>query len=82
MSFGVVPPQVQDVFSFRVRATIKPVTSGHHAISLASIGPAELFLDGIHLIERSGAFEEKGSLFFTYGSNEKVISMNFEARRE
>jgi beta-glucosidase len=79
MSFGVVPSQVQDIFALRVRATIKPCTTGHHAISLASIGPAKLYLDGVEVIEQSGAFKEKGSLFFTYGSEEKVISMNFEA---
>jgi beta-glucosidase len=77
MSFGVV-----DTFAFRVRATIRPITSGHHAISLASIGPAKLYVDGIELIQQSGDFDEKGSLFFTYGSDEKVILMHFEAGQE
>ncbi|KAJ6054466.1 periplasmic beta-glucosidase precursor [Penicillium canescens] len=82
MSFGTVPPEVQEGFSFRVRASIRPRTSGHHNLSLASIGPAKMYVDGAMLIEQSGAFEEKGSLFFTYGSEEKVTSMDFSAGRQ
>ncbi|KAL3468851.1 periplasmic beta-glucosidase precursor [Aspergillus californicus] len=82
MSFGTVPPEVNGIFSFRIRAAIKPLTSGQHNLSLASIGPAELYLDGSLLIEQSGAFEEKGSLFFTYGSEEKIMSMHFDGGRQ
>ncbi|GLB05369.1 hypothetical protein AtubIFM57258_000649 [Aspergillus tubingensis] len=84
MSFGTTPPEVHDPtsFFFRIRATIKPHTSGHHALSLASIGPAELYLNGRRLLEQSGVFEEKGSLFFTYGSEEAITSMDFVAGLE
>lgn len=71
MSFGTVPPELNGAaanWSFRIRATLRPLTSGRHAISLASIGPAELYLDGVRISEQSGAYDEKGSLFFTYGS--------------
>ncbi|PWY78024.1 periplasmic beta-glucosidase precursor [Aspergillus sclerotioniger CBS 115572] len=79
MSFGTVPPEVQDAtnFSFRLRAKIQPRTTGSHAVSLASIGPAKLSLDGNQFLEQSGDYEEKGSLFFTYGSEEKVVSLDF-----
>ncbi|KAI2979258.1 Fungal specific transcription factor domain family protein [Aspergillus niger] len=82
MSFGTVPSEIGDVFSFRVRATIKPLTSGYHAFSLASIGPATLYVNDVHHIEQSGRYEEKGSLFFTYGSEEKVAFMDFEGGRD
>ena len=84
MSFGTVPAEVHDPtsFSFRVRTTIKPHTSGLHALSLASIGPAELYIDGTRQLKQSGDFEEKGSLFFTYGSEETITSMNFVAGLE
>lgn len=76
MSFGTVPPEIDSAaanWSFRVRATLRPLTSGRHAISLASIGPARLYLDGACVAQQSGSFAEKGSLFFTYGSEEEVI---------
>ncbi|KAL4793231.1 glycoside hydrolase superfamily [Aspergillus venezuelensis] len=84
MSFGTVPSEVHahQPFSFRVRATIRPVTTGYYSLSLASIGPAELYVDGVKLLEQSGAFDEKGSLFFTYGSEEQVTSMNLVADRD
>ncbi|KGO53540.1 Glycoside hydrolase family 3 [Penicillium expansum] len=82
MSFGTVPPELNSAaanWSFRIRATLRPRTSGRHAISLASIGPAELYLDGVRIAEQSGAYEEKGSLFFTYGSEEKVVPIDMIA---
>ncbi|RAH87509.1 hypothetical protein BO86DRAFT_414615 [Aspergillus japonicus CBS 114.51] len=83
MSFGTVPPEVNDAtnFSFRLRAKVRPRTTGSHSISLASIGPAKLSLDGSLLLEQSGAYEEKGNLFFTYGS-EKTCTWDFEAEND
>lgn len=78
MSFGTVPPEIDSAaanWSFRVRATLRPLTSGRHAISIASIGPAELFIDGDCIAQQSGSFAEKGSLFFTYGSEEEVVHL-------
>ncbi|PYI03521.1 periplasmic beta-glucosidase precursor [Aspergillus sclerotiicarbonarius CBS 121057] len=84
MSFGTAPPEVNDStrFSYRLRAKVQPRTTGCHAISLASIGPAKLSLDGTPLLEQSGAYEEKGSFFFTYGSEEKVVSLDYIAGKD
>ncbi|PYI26620.1 periplasmic beta-glucosidase precursor [Aspergillus indologenus CBS 114.80] len=84
MSFGTVPPEVKDAtnFSFRLRAKVRPRTTGSHSISLASIGPAKLSLDGSLLLEQSGAYEEKGNLLFTYGSEEKTCAWDFEAEND
>ncbi|KAJ5374231.1 hypothetical protein N7517_006237 [Penicillium concentricum] len=84
MSFGTVPPEIDSLtsWSYRIRATLQPLTSGCHMISLASIGPADLYLDGVRIVEQSGAFDEKGSLFFTYGSEEKKVSIDMIAGRE
>ncbi len=84
MSFGDVPNEVgrPTDFSFRIRAVLKPVTSGTHKLSLASIGPAKLFIDGKEMLQQSGAFEEKSTLFFTYGSGEVEVSLPMTAGRE
>ncbi|KAH7131321.1 glycoside hydrolase superfamily, partial [Dactylonectria macrodidyma] len=84
MSFGTVPGEIEGDtnFSFRVRTILTPSTSGPHQISLASIGPAELFIDGKPAISLLGKFEDKGSLFFTYGSDETVSTFDFTAGRD
>ncbi|KAL2823434.1 glycoside hydrolase superfamily [Aspergillus cavernicola] len=81
MSFGTVPPEINcdTNFSFRLRVILRPLTSGTHSLSLASIVSAELYLDGQLICQQSGRFEEKGSLFFTSGSEEKVLSLNLIA---
>ncbi|KXH32084.1 glycosylhydrolase family 3-6 [Colletotrichum nymphaeae SA-01] len=84
MSFGDVPTAVGRPvdFSFRVRACLKPLTSGIHQLLLASIGPAKLFIDTKEILQQSGAFEEKSTLFFTYGSGEVQAAMYMEAGHE
>ncbi|KAH6989644.1 periplasmic beta-glucosidase precursor [Ilyonectria sp. MPI-CAGE-AT-0026] len=84
MSFGTVPQEVgsETNFSFRLRTILKPLTSGRHKLSLASIGPAELYMDGKLITCQSGAFEEKSTLFFTYGSGESVAFVDVEASQE
>ncbi|RTE72064.1 hypothetical protein BHE90_013546 [Fusarium euwallaceae] len=84
MSFGDVPPEIDRLtdYSFCVRATLTPKTSGTHAISFASIGPAKLFLDDELVLEQSGAFQEKANLFFSYGSREAIISRAMTAGQE
>ncbi|KAH7123493.1 glycoside hydrolase superfamily [Dactylonectria estremocensis] len=84
MSFGTVPSEIEGDtnFSFRVRTILTPSTSGHHRISLASIGPAELFIDGKSAISLLGKFEDKGSLFFTYGSDETTSTFDFISGRD
>lgn len=84
MSFGTVPQEVDSDtnFSFRFRTILKPLTSGRHKLSLASIGPAELYMDGKLITRQSGAFEEKSTIFFTYGSGESVAYVDVEASKE
>ncbi|KAK7409523.1 hypothetical protein QQX98_008307 [Neonectria punicea] len=81
MTFGTLPPGIdtESNFSYRVRAILKPLTSGRHDLSFASIGPSTLFIDGKKVLAQSGDFEKKGTLFFTYGSDEKFLSLDLEA---
>ncbi|OMP86110.1 Beta-glucosidase B [Diplodia seriata] len=81
ISFGDVPPEVGRLteYSFTVRALLTPETTGSHKISLASIGPASLYIDNELVLEQSGAFDEKESLFFTYGSGEAIASRHMVA---
>lgn len=51
-------------------------------MSLASIGSSKLFINGELVLQQSGAFEEKGSMFFTYGSEEKTTTYDFVADRD
>src|SRR5690606_23808463 len=39
------PPEVLPEYSFRVKTTITPETSGNHDIGLSSVGPAKLYVD-------------------------------------
>ncbi|KAJ4182727.1 hypothetical protein NW755_010224 [Fusarium falciforme] len=84
IAYGVMPPEInrETDFSFRIRAVLQPLTSGQHQLSLASIGPSKLFLDEVEVASQSGAFDEKGSLFFTYGSEETIISLGLEAGKD
>ncbi|KAJ4211627.1 hypothetical protein NW759_012228 [Fusarium solani] len=84
VAYGVMPPEIdrETDFSFRIRTILQPLTSGQHQLSLASIGPSKLFLDGVEVASQSGAFDEKGSLFFTYGSEEAIIPLHVEAGKE
>lgn len=84
MSFGNVPSEIgRDTdFSFRVRGVLTPQTTGRHRLSLASIGPSELYLNGVKAAEQSGSYDEKGPLFFTYGSNEAILSQNLVAGQD
>ncbi|KAI3401801.1 hypothetical protein diail_8179 [Diaporthe ilicicola] len=83
MGFGDVPPEIGQLtgYSFRARTALTPHSTGEHTISLASIGPCKMFLDGELILEQSGSFEEKETLFFTYGSGEAIISRRMEGDR-
>lgn len=76
MTFGDTPAEIsrETRYSFRVRTTITPATSGKHKLSLASIGPSTLYIDGQAVASVSGDFDEKDVLFFTYGSRETIVS--------
>lgn len=82
VSFGNTPAEITEEtgFSFRFRTVLTPKTTGKHQLSFASIGPAKLYVDDEILIQLSG--EEKGSLFFTYGSDETIIEKDLAAGKE
>lgn len=84
MTFGVIPEEVGRAtgFSYCVRGNLKPFTSGQHKLSLASIGPATLYIHGRKIITISGSFEEKDTLFFTYGSGETIVPVELTAGQE
>ncbi|GME43042.1 Beta-glucosidase [Neofusicoccum parvum] len=84
MGFGDVPPEIGRLteYSFTAHALLTPQTTGTHKISLASIGPAMLYIDDELVLEQSGAFEEKDSLFFGYGSGEAITSRDMVAGRD
>jgi len=79
MSFNDAPKAINpaESFAFLLRTVLTPKTSGEHRISLASIGPAKMYINEELVLEQSGAFAEKGSMFFTYGSEEKMGIHNF-----
>lgn len=82
--FGGIPPEIgrETDFSFRVRTTLKALTSGRYKLSFAAIGPATLFVDGEKVVSLSGNMATKGSLFFTYGTDETVLETNLEGGRD
>lgn len=84
MTFGQTPSEItrETGFAYRLRTTLRPLTSGNHKMSFASIGPSELYVDDSLVSSRSGSFEEKGTLFFTYGHDEDIFYMNLEAGRD
>ncbi|WQF85528.1 Putative glycoside hydrolase, family 3, glycoside hydrolase family 3 domain, PA14 [Colletotrichum destructivum] len=59
-----------------------PINRRSHTLSLASIGPAKLFVDNEPILEQSGSFDEKSTLFFSYGSGEARASLSLTAGRE
>ncbi|KAI1759236.1 periplasmic beta-glucosidase precursor [Hypoxylon sp. FL1150] len=82
IAFGNTPREIttETGFSFRFRTILTPTTTGTHQLSLASIGPAGLFIEEELAIQLSG--EEKGSLFFQYGSEETIIEKHLLADQE
>ncbi|KAI9146977.1 Beta-glucosidase B [Paramyrothecium foliicola] len=71
--FGTTPPGigVETDYGFRVRSTLRPLTSGRHQLSLASIDPSNMTIDGKIVATQSGSIHERAELFFQYGSSEK-----------
>ncbi|KAJ5578457.1 uncharacterized protein N7459_007421 [Penicillium hispanicum] len=84
INFGNFPPSLQGEtgFGFRVRAIIRPLTTGTHSLSLASIGPSKLFIDGKLMVSEDGDFEGRSTLFFTYGSDEHIFTYDMVAGQE
>ncbi|KAF2014563.1 glycoside hydrolase family 3 protein [Aaosphaeria arxii CBS 175.79] len=84
INFGDVPKEIgrPTDFCFRVRTVLTPLTTGTHKLSLASMGPAKLFVDGNQILQQSGDFSTRASLFFTYGSDEVVTELFMEAGKD
>lgn len=57
------PKAVLPVYSFKVKATLTPKTSGNHMFSFASVGPGRLFLNGELFIDNWDWTEEGEAMF-------------------
>ncbi|KAL5318595.1 hypothetical protein ACEPPN_013658 [Leptodophora sp. 'Broadleaf-Isolate-01'] len=77
MDFGNTPSAIlqETNFAFKLTTILTPKTTGRHKLSLSSIGPAKLFVNGAEKVSQRGAFEDKANLFFTYGTDEKIVEM-------
>jgi beta-glucosidase len=84
ISFGDVPSEINRAtnYSFRLRTILTAQTSGLHKLSLASIGPSRLFINGKEVASESGKRRPNGELFFTYGSYETIIQMDMISGQE
>ncbi|GKZ27614.1 hypothetical protein AbraIFM66951_005604 [Aspergillus brasiliensis] len=84
INFGNTPPTIakETGFSFRLRTTIVPLSTGTHRLSLASIGPSKLYISGQLMAHQDGAFSKRGTLFFTYGSEEAIFTLAMVAGHE
>ncbi|KAI2815559.1 CAZyme family GH3 [Aspergillus niger] len=84
INFGNTPQTIatETGFSFRLRTTIVPLTTGTHRLSLASIGPSKLYISGQLMAHQDGNFEKRGTLFFTYGSHEAIFTLDMVAGQE
>jgi beta-glucosidase len=57
------PKMVMPDYSFKVKTVIKPTTSGLHTLSLSSVGPGRLFLNGELFIDNWNWTEEGEAMF-------------------
>ncbi|GME48794.1 Periplasmic beta-glucosidase precursor [Neofusicoccum parvum] len=57
------PKAVLPAYSFRVKTTITPKTSGTHTFSFSSVGPGKFFLDGELFIDNWDWIEEGEAMF-------------------
>ncbi|KAJ4296290.1 hypothetical protein N0V90_006335 [Kalmusia sp. IMI 367209] len=70
------PKAVLPAYSFKVKATITPKSTGNHTFSFASVGPGKLFLDGEILID-NWDWKEDGEAMFS-ASEDKLASIQLE----
>ncbi|MDX2236183.1 MAG: glycoside hydrolase family 3 C-terminal domain-containing protein [Hyphomonadaceae bacterium] len=68
------------VMSARMRATYTPDVSGVHDFGLLSAGYADLFIDGVCVVENRNSWR-KGEAFYTFGSTEQKGRMTLQAGR-
>ncbi len=68
------------VMSARMRTTFTPDASGVHEFGLLSAGFADLFVDGVCVVENRSAWR-KGEAFYTFGSTEQKGRLMVQAGR-
>ncbi|KAL1603912.1 hypothetical protein SLS60_005504 [Paraconiothyrium brasiliense] len=73
------PKTVLPAYSFKVKATVTPKSTGNHTFSFASVGPGRLFLDGEILID-NWDWKEDGEAMFS-ASEDKLRSIQLEEGR-
>lgn len=70
------PKTVLPAYSFKVKATVTPKSTGNHTFSFASVGPGRLFLDGEILID-NWDWKEDGEAMFS-ASKDKLASIQLQ----
>jgi beta-glucosidase len=70
------PKSVLPAYSFKVRATLTPKSTGNHTFSFASVGPGRLYLNGELLID-NWDWKEDGEAMFS-ASEDKLASTQLE----
>ena len=69
--WDAAPADVLPAYAFRASCTLTPATSGNHAISLQSVGPGRLFVDGKQVIDNWN-WTTKGETMF--GGSEEAVT--------
>ncbi|KAF1975210.1 hypothetical protein BU23DRAFT_579250 [Bimuria novae-zelandiae CBS 107.79] len=70
------PKSVLPAYSFKVRATVTPKSTGNHTFSFASVGPGRLYLDGELFIDNWN-WKKDGEAMFS-ASEDKLASIQLE----
>ena len=71
------PKDLLPAYSFRVRATLTPATTGRHTLSFMSVGPGRLYVNG-ELFLDNWDWTEEGEAMFD-GSEDVLKSIDLEA---
>lgn len=70
------PKNVLPAYSFKVKATLTPKSTGSHTFSFASVGPGRLYLDNKLLID-NWDWKEDGEAMFS-ASKDKLMSIDLQ----
>lgn len=68
-------------YSFRLTSQLTPNTTGRHSFGISSVGGARLLVDGRLLLENN-VWEGVGETFYSFGSPEKIATMEMEAGKQ
>jgi beta-glucosidase len=69
------PKAVLPVYSFKVKTTLTPLTSGSHVFSFSSVGPAKFYIDGELFIDNWDWTDEGEAMFEASQDVHKSISL-------